>query len=180
MVDTSDGLGENLGYVQHFQFGASLPVDVLGDGVGDNDLVDGGGVDACDRIAAQDAVGEQGIDRGGALLLQELRGSRDGVGGVGQIVDQNTRPFCHITDEHHGGVLSIRDLGWAALLKQKLEPPWRPDSFGPTLWMRAKLRPRLSAMAVARLAPPASGLTMTASLNPGIWRSMYRCKRGLP
>lgn len=61
-------------------------------------------------------MGQESVDRSGSLLLQELRRPGDGVRGIRQIIHENARTLLYIADEHHGGVLPVRDLGRAALL----------------------------------------------------------------
>ncbi|CRK25666.1 hypothetical protein BN1723_013652, partial [Verticillium longisporum] len=71
---------------------------------GHDDLVNGRGIDAGNGVAAKDAVGEEGCDGGGALLLQELCGTGDRVTSVHKVIDQDARPVLDVTDQHHAGV----------------------------------------------------------------------------
>lgn len=93
---------------------------VLWDRVGHHQLVDGRRLDAADGVSAEDTVGEECVDLGGTLLLEELGSSGDGVARVQQVVDEDTDPICYVTDEHHAGVLPIRNLGGAAFLQRGL------------------------------------------------------------
>jgi hypothetical protein len=42
-----------------------------------------------ERVAAEDAVGDQCVDFGRAFALEQFRGARDGVGGIGEIVHED-------------------------------------------------------------------------------------------
>lgn len=46
-------------------------------------------MDALNRVTREDAVRDQGKDTGGAGFLEKLGGTSDGVGGVGEIVDED-------------------------------------------------------------------------------------------
>lgn len=120
VVDATDGLAEDVGDIQDFQLGAFTSVVVLWHRVCHNHLVHGGGVDARDRIAAENAVSDQGIDSGGALFLQQLRRSCQRVCRIGQIIHQDADTTTHVAHQHHGSVLSVRDLGRAALLCRRV------------------------------------------------------------
>lgn len=104
VVDSANGLGEDGGDVEHLQLGARAAVFLLGNRVCYNHLVNGRGIDSRDGISTEDAVGDEGIDLGGALALEQLRGARNGVACVDNIVDQNANAVCDITDEHHAGI----------------------------------------------------------------------------
>lgn len=110
VVDTADGFRKGRTNVENLKFGAHALVLFLWDGIGDHQLVDGRRIDARNGIAAKHAVSDEGINSRGALLLQELGGSGDGIRGVGQIINQNTNPIGNISHEHHSGILAIRDL----------------------------------------------------------------------
>lgn len=117
MVDAADRLGENRGDVQDVKLGSKLLlVLVLGNRVGNDQLVNRRSLDAVDSVTAEDTVSQQGVDGGGALLLKELGSSGDGVAGIGNIVEQNANAVSNVTHEHHASVLAIGDLGRTALL----------------------------------------------------------------
>lgn len=61
-------------------------------------------------------MSQQGVDSGGALLLEEFGGAGDGVGGVGEVVDEDGEARGDIAHEHHGGVLAVGDLCGPAFL----------------------------------------------------------------
>jgi hypothetical protein len=109
-------LSKDVADLEDLQLGTPLLVLRLVDRVGYDDLVKRAGVDAINGIAAQDAVRDERVHLGSALLLQQLGGTCDGVGGVGQIVDENGGAVCNVTDQHHGRILPVADLGRAALL----------------------------------------------------------------
>ena len=89
---------------------------VLGHGVGDDHLVDGRGLDAADGIATEDAMAQESVDGGGTFVLEELGGPRDGVSSVQKIIHQDAHAVGHVSDEHHGSILTIGDLGRASFL----------------------------------------------------------------
>lgn len=89
---------------------------LLGNTIRDNDLIQRTGIDPLDSIATQHAVRQQRVDFGGALLLQQLGRARDGVGGVGEVVDEDADPVGDVADEHHGCVLAVGDFRRAAFL----------------------------------------------------------------
>lgn len=76
MVRAPDGLGDDLRDIQNLELGAELGlVVVLRHAVGRDELVDAAVPYPVRRISAQDAVGDEGVDLGGALLLEKLRGT---------------------------------------------------------------------------------------------------------
>lgn len=106
----------------------------LVDRVGHNDLVECAGIDTIDGVAAQDAVGDERIHLGGTFLLQQLGRTRDGVGRVGQVIDEDSYAVGHVSDQHHGGVLAVIDLRGSALLVDKRKGhPERIGNGGGTL-----------------------------------------------
>lgn len=156
-------LGENISDFEYLQLSTALLMLCLVDAVGNHDLVKRTSIDSVDGITTEDTVGDESDHLGGSLLLQELGSTSDGVRSVGKIIDENSSPLGNITYQHHGRVLTIGDLSGTTLLRyrQQLEPHCLLLHLL-TLWMSANGIPRASAIAVARFAPPASGLTMTA------------------
>jgi hypothetical protein len=121
MYDTEESgriihLSENVADFKDLKLGAQAQVLLLLHAVGHHHLVKGASVDALDGVAAQDTMGDQGINLGCALLLEELGGPSNRVRGVRQVIDQNGYPVTDVTDQHHGGILAVCDLGRAALL----------------------------------------------------------------
>ena len=117
MVDATDRLGENGGDIQDVELGSKLLLMlVLGNRVGDDQLVNRRSLDAVESVTAEDTVSQQGVDGGGTLLLEELGSSGNGVSGIGNVVEEDAHAVGNVTDEHHAGVLAIGDLGRAALL----------------------------------------------------------------
>lgn len=117
MVDAPHRLGKDGRDIQDVELGSKLLlVLVLGNRVGNDQLVNRRGLDAADSVAAEDTVSQQGVNCGGALLLKELGGSGDSVAGVGNVVEQNADAVSNVTHEHHTGILAIGNLGRAALL----------------------------------------------------------------
>lgn len=82
-------LGKNVTDFEHLQLGTSFAMFRLIDGVCDNDLVQSTGVDPVDGIAAQDAMGDEGIDFACAFLLEEFGGASDGVASVCKIINED-------------------------------------------------------------------------------------------
>jgi hypothetical protein len=117
VVHPANRFGEHVANLQDLELGARLEVLLLGHGVGGDDFVDGAGVDALDGIAREYAVSDECIHGLGTFLLQELGGACDGVGGIGQVIDEDGGAATDFTDEQHCGVLTIRDLCGAAFLK---------------------------------------------------------------
>jgi len=89
---------------------------VLRNRIGDDNLVDGRSFDTVDGIAAKHAVRDERINGGRALLLEQLGRTRDSVARVDQVVDQDAHAARDVADQHHAGILPVRDLGRAALL----------------------------------------------------------------
>jgi len=121
MVNTSNSLGEYIAHFQHLQLGASCLVFSLVNCVGHDHFVECAGVDAIDRITTQNAVRDERIYLSCTFLLQQLRGTGYGVGGIGEIVDENGSAVCDVSDQHHGSVLSVVDLRGAAFLVDERE-----------------------------------------------------------
>lgn len=121
MVYSPDGFGEDGRDIQDVELGSQERlVLVLWDRVGHNQLVNSGCLDAADGVSAEDTVGEERVDFGGTLFLEELCGPGDGVARVQEIVNENADPVCYVTHEHHARVLPVGDLGGAALLQRGL------------------------------------------------------------
>jgi hypothetical protein len=92
--------------------------------VGHYHLVQGARIDPVNSVSTENAMCDQGVDFGSALLLQQLRSARDGIGGVRQIIDQDSSAILDVTDQHHSCVLAVGDLSRAPLLL-KLEDSLR-------------------------------------------------------
>lgn len=117
MVNPANGLSEDGRNVEDFKFGSKLSlVFLLWHRVGDNHLVDSRGIDAVDSVAAEDTMREESVDLGRTLLFEELCGTRDGIAGVGKIVDKDADTPLDVADKHHAGILAIRNLGRTTLL----------------------------------------------------------------
>jgi hypothetical protein len=91
-------------------------VILLGHRVGHNDLVQCTSVDALNRISTQDAVCNERDYLRSALLLQKFRRAGNGVGGIRQIIDQDSCALPNVSNQHHGRILPVVDLCGAALL----------------------------------------------------------------
>lgn len=109
-------LGKHVANLEDLQLGASRLVLGLVDRVGHYNLVQCTGVDAIDGISTENTVGDERIHLGRSFLLDELGCTGDGVRRVCQIVDQDGSTVCHVTNEHHGGILPVADLRGPALL----------------------------------------------------------------
>jgi hypothetical protein len=133
MVDTADSLKYvstyqaaqvNISYLckdianlEHFQLlFEQLFVLCLVHAVRDDDLVERARLDPLNRVSAEDAVGDECVHLVGALFLEQLGRTRDGVARVGQIVNQNRGAVGYIANKHHGRVLPLVDLSRATLL----------------------------------------------------------------
>ena len=115
-------LCENLPDLQNLQL--ALPTHVLHspqvlllrDAVGHDNFVETACVDALDGITGEDAVGNEGDDARGAGALEQLCGTSDGVGCVGEIVDQDCGAVDDRAHQKKGSVLAVVGLGWSAFL----------------------------------------------------------------
>ena len=117
VVDTTNGLGEDGGDIQDLEPGSQRNLVVgLGHRVGDDHLVDGRGLDAADGIATEDAMAQESVDGGSTFVLEKLGGPSDGVSGIQKIIHQDAHTVGHVSDEHHGGILTIGNLGRASFL----------------------------------------------------------------
>lgn len=116
VVNTTDRLGKNAANLENLEFWASSLVLLLWNRVGNNDLVNSGGVEAGQSISGEDTVGNQRIDVGSTLALDKLGSTGDSVAGISQIIDDDGNTTCNISDKHHSGILAIGDACWATLL----------------------------------------------------------------
>lgn len=116
MVDTANSFGEHGANVQYLELRAETAVLRLRHRVGDENLVNGRGVDARNGIAAEDTVGQQGIYLDGAFALEQLGSSSDGIGRVTKIVDQDTNAVGNVSNQHHAGVALLGELDRSAFL----------------------------------------------------------------
>ncbi len=89
---------------------------VLWNRVGDDDLIDRRCVQTGQSIARKNSMGDQGVDVSRSLALDQLGSAGNGVGGIGQIINDDRDAASDIADKHHGRVLAVRDAGWATLL----------------------------------------------------------------
>jgi hypothetical protein len=67
-------------------------------------LVEAAVEDSFEGVATEDAVGDERIDFGRALAFEQLRGARDGVGGIGEVVDEDARLAGDGADEEERAV----------------------------------------------------------------------------
>lgn len=118
VVHAANGLGKDGADVNDFELGAQASVLSLWDRVGDENLVNGRGIDASDGVAAKDAVGEQGVHLGSTLTLQELGRTSNGVAGIEQVVDENADAVGDVSNKHHAGVALFRELDGTAFLER--------------------------------------------------------------
>lgn len=157
-------LGKYMSNLEHFEFRAACTVIRLVYTVRNDYVVQRTCVDTINGIATEHTVGDKCNDPRRAFLFQKLGCTRDGVGCVGKVIDEDGGAACDIANQHHRGILPVSDLGRATLLQrgQRGGDCYRHIAMGLALWIRANGMPRESATAVALFAPPASGLTMTA------------------
>lgn len=116
MVHPPNSLSEHGRDIQHLELGADPLVLVLGNRVGDYDLVDAAGVDPGNGISAEDTVRDEHDDLEGTLTLQKLSGASDGVRGVDDVVDKDADTVGNVTNQHHAGVSLLVVLDGAAFL----------------------------------------------------------------
>ena len=107
VMNTADGLGEDVANLQDLQLGALLEVLFLGYGVGGDDFVNRTGVDTLHSISGEHAVGDECVDLLSTFLLQKLGGTSDGVGGISQVVYENGSAATDFANEQHRGVLTV-------------------------------------------------------------------------
>jgi hypothetical protein len=116
VVNATNSLSEDVAHLKDLELRASRFVLGLIDSVCDDHFVERAGVDALDRVSAQDAVRDEGIHLRCALFLQKLCRTGNGIGGIREVVDQNRDAIFHVSDQHHGRVLPVVDLCRSALL----------------------------------------------------------------
>ena len=107
VVNTANGLGEDIANLEDLQLGAFLEVLFLGHGVGGDDLVNRTGVDTLHSISRENTVGDECMDLLSAFLLQKLGGASDGVGGISQVVYENSSAAADFSNEQHGSILAV-------------------------------------------------------------------------
>ena len=106
IVNTSDRLGENPRHIKDLELVAQNGlVLLLRCRVGGDDFVNGGSIDSLNGVAGKEAVRDDGVNPEGALVLEQLGGSGDGVARVDEIVDQQRDAAGDITNKHRGGNL---------------------------------------------------------------------------
>jgi hypothetical protein len=103
--------------IQNFQFRTAPLVLMLRHAIGDDNLVQGAGIDAFDGVTAEHTMREKCVDFRGTLFLQQLGRTCNGIGGIGKVVYQDGRSVGYIANEHHDGILPVGDARGAAFLK---------------------------------------------------------------
>lgn len=119
VVCSSDSLCDCGAHVDDAQLVAALHLVAEGDGVGDDDLAQAALVEDVDGVAAQDAVGDDGDDLAGAVVLDGLGGLGQRPAGVRHVVDEDGDLVHDVSDEHH----APDDVGSGALLVDEGEAP---------------------------------------------------------
>lgn len=109
-------LSEDVPDFQNLQFRTPLLVFVLRHTIRNDHFIQRASVDAFDRVSTQDTVRKQCDDGGSALFFKEFRRSGDGVGGIGEVIEEDGGAVGHVAYEHHGRVLAVGDFRGAALL----------------------------------------------------------------
>jgi len=107
VVNTADSLSEDVADLQDLQLGAPSEVLFLRHGVGGDDFVDRTGVDTLHSISREHTVCDECVDFLGAFLLQKLGGTSDGIGGISQVVYENSSAAADFANEQHSGVLAV-------------------------------------------------------------------------
>lgn len=82
MVHTTDSLCKDNADINDFELGAQATVLGLGNGISNKNLVNCRSVDASDRVAAENPVGEKGVHLGSTFALQQLGSTSKGIAGV--------------------------------------------------------------------------------------------------
>lgn len=85
----------------HLDLGALFHVVLLRNRVGHHDRIEARVVDFADRIAAEYAMGADGVDLLGARLLQLLLGQAERAARVGHVVDEDGDAVLHVAHQHH-------------------------------------------------------------------------------
>lgn len=160
VMRTSASLGKCGADVDGLDLGASFLLLLVGNGVGDDDTAQATVVDVRDGVAGKDAVHNDGIDLLGAMLHHSGSRLAESTAGVGHVIDDDGDLVLHVTDEDHA-----RDFIRARALlvnQSELEIETVGDTSGTLLpSQRGSLEWNKSPVDTYRLAPPASGLTMT-------------------
>ena len=90
MVYSSDCFRKDITYLQHLEFRTETHILFLRNTVCDNDFIESGSIDPRNGIAAEHAMGEQRIHHRSTLLFQEFSCARDGIGGIGKVIHENS------------------------------------------------------------------------------------------
>lgn len=159
VVRTSASLGKCGADVDGLDLGASFLLLLVRNGVGDDDAAQAAVVDVGDGIAGKDTVHNDGVDLLGAVLHHSGSRLAEGTAGVGHVVDDDGDLVLHVTHKDHA-----RDfVGALALLvdQSELEIETVGDTSGTLLRVSEDRKQNKTPADTYRLAPPASGLTMT-------------------
>lgn len=112
IVRSADGLGEGGRNVNNSQLLALLLLFAQRHRVGDDDPREDAVVENVDGVTAENAVGDNGHDLGGAILREHLGGLGQGAAGIGHVVDQDGDLVSDVSHQHH----AANDVGTRALL----------------------------------------------------------------
>src|SRR5438132_28296 len=112
-VDAADGLAEDLGDRELRDLPAAEGGLAQRNGVGADDFLDDGGLDALHGRSGQDGMDRVGDDAPRARFVQGFGSQREGAGGVDHVVEQDGSLSPDIADDLH----DFRDVGlWAPLV----------------------------------------------------------------
>jgi hypothetical protein len=104
MVHSANGLGKDWRDVEHVQLGAHAAVFLLGNRVRYNHLVNGRSIESGNGVPTEDAVGDESVDLGSTLALEQFCSPRHRVAGIDYVVHQNADAVPDVADQHHASV----------------------------------------------------------------------------
>ncbi len=62
---------------------------------------------------------DQRVNFGRTFFLEQLGCTRNGVGGICEVVDEDRGAIGNVADEHHGSILAVGDFCGATFLRLK-------------------------------------------------------------
>jgi len=168
-VRPSNSLRQRRAYVDDAQLTAPIHLVAERHRVGDDDLAQATLVENVDGVAAEYAVRDDGDNLAGAVILHRLGRLGQGSAGVRHVVDEDGDLVDDVAHEDHAS----DDVGTGALLVDQGEARVQAicNSSSSRNNVLAPATPSIILWVCLwtfahRLAPPASGLTMTVSSVP--------------
>jgi len=98
VADAADGFSEHVGHGEDGDFAALLGI---GDGVGEDHLLEAGVGDAFRGGVGHDGMAGHGADGLGAVLLEQVSGAGDGAGRVDDVVNDEDVLALHVAEDLH-------------------------------------------------------------------------------